>query len=46
MLYWRIHKSKPLFWSKEKLLSGTVAVVITLTSVLGLFSFILDKNSR
>jgi hypothetical protein len=45
MLYWRIHKSKP-FWSKEKLLSGTVAVVIVLTSVLGLVSFVLDKKSR
>ena len=45
MLYWRINQSKP-FWSKEKLLSGTVAVVIVLTSVLGLLSFVLDKKSR
>jgi hypothetical protein len=41
MLYWKIHASKP-FWSKEKLLSGLVALVIVLTSVLGLVSFVRD----
>lgn len=43
MLYWGIHRGKS--WkSKEKLLSGAVAGVIILTSVLGLANFIIDKT--
>lgn len=43
IMYWGIHKEKP-FLSKEKLLSGFVAVVITLTSILGLANFVIQKT--
>lgn len=39
IMYWEIHKDKPIM-SKEKLLSGGVFVVIVLTSILGLINFI------
>jgi amino acid permease len=40
IMYWGIHKEKPIL-SKEKLLSGLVAVVIIITSILGLVNFVI-----
>ena len=41
-MYWKIHEDKP-FFSKEKMISGAVMVLIVLTSILGLINLILDK---
>lgn len=43
MMYWRIHSEKP-WTSKEKLLSGSVFVIIVLTSILGLINFVINKT--
>lgn len=40
IMYWGIHKDKP-FFSKEKLVSGFVALVIIITSILGLVNFVI-----
>ena len=42
-MYWKIEEAKP-WYSKEKLVSGLVALIIIVTSVLGLISFIISKS--
>ena len=44
LMHWKIVQAKK-WYSKEKLISGAVAVLIVLTSVLGLINFVIQKCS-
>lgn len=44
-MYWKINEDKK-FLSKEKLVSGALAAVITCTSVFGLINFIYQKITQ
>lgn len=45
MMYWAIHKDKPLK-SKEKIISGLVALTIIVTSILGIINLIIQKAKK
>ena len=44
VFYSKIHSSKPFFWSYQRILPALVAVIITTTSILDLWTFFFYKT--